>query len=278
MRRLSGGRRAAAAPRCRCHRLRPRAPPARVAERRPRFAHPVRGVGRGQLAPPSFDREPQFPDVSGAPPAYSGGRAGMSVPADEAPALDEGQASAGEQSPPAALLHPWKAAVALRLSRSMRLDAPTSRAGSPDRAAPIACLRYSVECGVPVLLCANCGSPRHSMLAGAAPIGAVIRRMRRLPAGGMVGSMTGAPYRAALITGATHGIGAATARRLGRLVEVLFVHGLEPRALSQGCSTIFALRAPRPSSSTFEPTSTVSPSSAAWSTRWPVVGRDSTCS
>jgi NAD(P)-dependent dehydrogenase (short-subunit alcohol dehydrogenase family) len=44
----------------------------------------------------------------------------------------------------------------------------------------------------------------------------------------MVGNMTGAPYRAALITGATHGIGAATARGLARLVEVLFVHGLEP--------------------------------------------------
>lgn len=41
--------------------------------------------------------------------------------------------------------------------------------------------------------------------------------------------MTGAQYRAALITGATHGIGAATARRLAPLVEVLFVHGLEPR-------------------------------------------------
>ena len=52
--------------------------------------------------------------------------------------------------------------------------------------------------------------------------------MRRLPAGGMVGFMTGAPYRAALITGATHGIGAATARRLAPVVEVLFVHGLEP--------------------------------------------------
>jgi NAD(P)-dependent dehydrogenase (short-subunit alcohol dehydrogenase family) len=44
----------------------------------------------------------------------------------------------------------------------------------------------------------------------------------------MVGNMTGAQYRAALITGATHGIGAATARRLARLVKVLFVHGLEP--------------------------------------------------
>jgi NAD(P)-dependent dehydrogenase (short-subunit alcohol dehydrogenase family) len=40
--------------------------------------------------------------------------------------------------------------------------------------------------------------------------------------------MSSARYRAALLTGATHGIGAATARRLAPLVEVLFVHGLEP--------------------------------------------------
>jgi NAD(P)-dependent dehydrogenase (short-subunit alcohol dehydrogenase family) len=46
--------------------------------------------------------------------------------------------------------------------------------------------------------------------------------------------MTGAPYRAALITGATHGIGAATARRLAPAVEVLFVHGLEPRGAVVG--------------------------------------------
>jgi NAD(P)-dependent dehydrogenase (short-subunit alcohol dehydrogenase family) len=46
--------------------------------------------------------------------------------------------------------------------------------------------------------------------------------------------MTGAPYRAALITGATHGIGAATARRLAPAVEVLFVHGLEPRGAVAG--------------------------------------------
>jgi NAD(P)-dependent dehydrogenase (short-subunit alcohol dehydrogenase family) len=46
--------------------------------------------------------------------------------------------------------------------------------------------------------------------------------------------MTGAPHRAALITGATHGIGAATARRLAPAVEVLFVHGLEPRGAVAG--------------------------------------------
>jgi NAD(P)-dependent dehydrogenase (short-subunit alcohol dehydrogenase family) len=58
--------------------------------------------------------------------------------------------------------------------------------------------------------------------------------MRRLPAGDIVGRMTGTPYRAALITGATRGIGAATARRLAPVVEVLFVHGLEPRGSVTG--------------------------------------------
>jgi hypothetical protein len=37
----------------------------------------------------------------------------------ETPALGEGQASAGAQSAPRALLHPWKAAVTLALSSSM---------------------------------------------------------------------------------------------------------------------------------------------------------------
>ena len=50
----------------------------------------------------------------------------------------------------------------------------------------------------------------------------------------MVGGMTGARYRAALITGATQGIGAATARRLAPVVEVLFVHGLEARGAVAG--------------------------------------------
>ena len=40
--------------------------------------------------------------------------------------------------------------------------------------------------------------------------------------------MSGPGYRSALLTGATHGIGAATARRLAPVVEVLFLHGLEP--------------------------------------------------
>jgi len=46
--------------------------------------------------------------------------------------------------------------------------------------------------------------------------------------------MSGAPYRAALITGATNGIGAATALRLATGVEVLFVHGLEPQGAVAG--------------------------------------------
>jgi hypothetical protein len=44
-----------------------------------------------------------------------------------APAADEDQASAGARSAPTALLHPWKAAVPLPLSRSMQLDTAARR-------------------------------------------------------------------------------------------------------------------------------------------------------
>jgi hypothetical protein len=43
-------------------------------------------------------------------------------------AVDEDEASAGAQSAPTALLHPWKAAVTLPLSRSMRFDTRPSGA------------------------------------------------------------------------------------------------------------------------------------------------------
>jgi len=43
-----------------------------------------------------------------------------------------------------------------------------------------------------------------------------------------------ARYRAALLTGATNGIGAATASRLAPLVDVLFLHGLEPETAVAG--------------------------------------------
>jgi NAD(P)-dependent dehydrogenase (short-subunit alcohol dehydrogenase family) len=56
--------------------------------------------------------------------------------------------------------------------------------------------------------------------------------------------MATARYRAALLTGATHGIGAATARRLAPLVEVLFLHGLEPEEAVAG--TLGPLRAASP--------------------------------
>jgi hypothetical protein len=66
----------------------------------------------------------------------------------ETPALDEDQASAGAQSDPTALLHSWRAAVTLPLSRSMR--------GSRRRADSTG-----------VLLCAICGTwtPEFSAIA-----------------------------------------------------------------------------------------------------------------
>jgi hypothetical protein len=55
-----------------------------------------------------------------------------------APAADEDQASAGARSAPTALLHPWKAAVPLPLSRSMQLDTAATAASGNARTAPIA--------------------------------------------------------------------------------------------------------------------------------------------
>jgi hypothetical protein len=56
----------------------------------------------------------------------------------ETPALGEGQASAGAQSAPRALLHPWKAAVTLALSRSMHIGTPAAERPISRRAAPFA--------------------------------------------------------------------------------------------------------------------------------------------
>jgi hypothetical protein len=69
----------------------------------------------------------QFEDVHGrSEPAARAGqelmrdvRASVSLLKPETPARDEDQASAGARSAPTALLHPWKAAVTLPLSRSM---------------------------------------------------------------------------------------------------------------------------------------------------------------
>jgi hypothetical protein len=46
----------------------------------------------------------------------------VSAKAEFTPVRDEDQASAGARSAPTALLHPWKAAVTLPLSRSMQLS------------------------------------------------------------------------------------------------------------------------------------------------------------
>jgi hypothetical protein len=50
-----------------------------------------------------------------------------------APAADEDQASAGARSAPTALLHPWKAAVPLPLSRSMQRDSRVGLRGQLSR-------------------------------------------------------------------------------------------------------------------------------------------------
>src|SRR5215207_4448530 len=55
------------------------------------------------------------------------GEAGDLVAPEIGDGLDEAQASAGAQSAPTALLHLWKAAVTLPLSRSMQLDTPRLR-------------------------------------------------------------------------------------------------------------------------------------------------------
>ena len=47
-------------------------------------------------------------------------------------ALDENHPSTGAQFGPTALLHPWKATVARRLSRSMQLDTPRRPPNSPE--------------------------------------------------------------------------------------------------------------------------------------------------
>jgi hypothetical protein len=61
--------------------------------------------------------------------------ASVSSRSSQAVAADEDQASAGAQSAPTALLHPWKAAVTLPLSRSMRLGVARRRWSRGQRAA-----------------------------------------------------------------------------------------------------------------------------------------------
>jgi NAD(P)-dependent dehydrogenase (short-subunit alcohol dehydrogenase family) len=56
--------------------------------------------------------------------------------------------------------------------------------------------------------------------------------------------MTGRRWSAALLTGATHGIGAATARRLAGVVDVLLLHGPEPEA--EVSATLEVLRREHP--------------------------------
>ncbi len=51
--------------------------------------------------------------------------------------MDEDQASAGAQSAPTALLHPWKAAVTLPRSRSMQLSGGRVSPLRSQRSAPL---------------------------------------------------------------------------------------------------------------------------------------------
>src|SRR3954469_7887068 len=103
--------------------------------------HPRRGRHRQGGAADAMPRLPAVdlcptsekensPEMTGAAAAM--GKQGVPVPADGTTALDEDQAPVGAQSAPTALLHPWEAAVAPRLSRSMRLD--TAPPASSDNA------------------------------------------------------------------------------------------------------------------------------------------------